>query len=182
MMKNIRRFKCVPSRFGPERKMTSKSEFRMTLMKLRLGLLSKDLAKRFDISESLCSRIFLTWLRACSVVLKPLVYIPDEETLIGSKPERFRKLPDLHSIIDCTELFIETQKDLYLQSSTWSDYKHHNTVKLLVACAPNSSMVYISPSYTGRISDKALTLDCGYLDMVPANSMIMADKGFTIAN
>jgi hypothetical protein len=174
--------KTNPQRFGPARKLSSKSEFLMTLMKLRLGLLSKDLAKRFDISETLCSRIVLACLRACSIALKCLVYMPDAETLISTKPERFRNLPDLNSIIDCTELFIETPKDLYQQSATWSDYKHHNTVKLLIVCAPNSSIVYVSPAYTGRMSDKALTLDCGFLDLVPADSMIMADKGFNITS
>ncbi|XP_052820235.1 uncharacterized protein LOC128246068 [Mya arenaria] len=178
--KNVRKFKL--SRFGPSRKLTSKSEFLMMLMKLRLGLLNKDLAKRFDISETLCSRIFFSWLRATSTALKSMVYIPEEESLIGSKPLRYRQLHDLHSIIDCTEIFIETPKDMYLQSATWSDYKHHNTLKILVSCAPNSSIVYVSPAYLGRISDKALTLDCGYLDMVPFNKMVMADKGFNISN
>jgi len=104
MMKNTRKFK-TNARFGPARKMSSKTEFLMMLMKLRLGLLNKDLAKRFDISETLCSRIFFSWLRASCEVLKSSVFMPDEESLIGSKPERFRKLPDLHSIIDCTEFF-----------------------------------------------------------------------------
>ena len=69
-----------------------------------------------------------------------------------------------------------------MQSATWSDYKHHNTVKILVACIPNSFICYVSPAYTGRISDKALTLDFGYLDMLPPYSMLMADKGFNIGN
>ena len=34
-------------------------------------------------------------------------------------------------IIDCTEIFIERPKSLINQASTWSDYKHHNTVKFL---------------------------------------------------
>ncbi|XP_052284007.1 uncharacterized protein LOC127880705 [Dreissena polymorpha] len=185
MAKNVRKLKSKLSarsgaKFGPERKMSSRTEFLMTLMKLRLGLLNKDLSKRFDISETLCSRIFLAWLRASFEVLKSMVYIPNEESLIASKPQRFRKFPDLHSIIDCTELFIETPKDPHLQSATWSNYKNHNTMKILVACAPNSAIVFVSPTYLGRISDKALTLDCGYLDMLPTNSMIMADKGFNI--
>ena len=54
----IRKFKKKAQRFGPERKLSSRCEFLLTLMKLRLGLLNKDLAKRFDISTSLCSRIF----------------------------------------------------------------------------------------------------------------------------
>ncbi|XP_052792215.1 uncharacterized protein LOC128226377 [Mya arenaria] len=179
MIKNVRKFKAK-SRYGPDRKLTSKCEFLLMLMKIRLGLLNADLAKRFNILECLVSRIFLAWLRASSLALKAMVYLPDEETLIATKPERFRKLSSLHSIIDCTELFIETPKDLYLQSATWSNYKHHNTLKLLVACSPNSSIIFISKAYLGRVSDKAITLDLNYLDLIPMHCMVMADKVFNI--
>lgn len=179
--KLTRTFTKAPKPFRPARKMTSRAEFLLTLMKIRLGILGKDLAKRFDISEGLCSKIFLAWLKACANVLGSFVFLPDEESMIGSTPNKFRNFPGLHSIIDCTEIFIETPKDLYLQSATWSDYKHHNTLKVLVACSANSSILYISQAYTCRISDKALTLDCGYLDCVPEHSTIMADKGFNIS-
>ena len=182
MTRGLRNLKKKPSTFGPSRKLPSKSEFLLMLMKLRLGLLNKDLAKRFQISCTLCSRIFFSWLRAASQALRHLVFIPDQEAILASKPDRYRSLPDLHSIIDCTEIFIETPKDLHLQGATWSDYKHHNTVKILIACTANSFICFVSPAYTGRISDKALTIDCGFLDRVPPYSMIMADKGFNIAS
>jgi hypothetical protein len=178
--KFVRNLKKPASRFGPQRKLTSRGEFLLMLMKLRLGLLNKDLANRFSISESLSSRIFLTWLRASGKVLGSMVNVLDQDTLIATKPVRYRNLPDLHSIIDCTEVFIETPKDLHLQASTWSNYKHHNTLKLLVACSPNSTIMYVSPAYPGRTTDKDLTVDCGYLDNVPPNMMLMADKGFNI--
>jgi len=57
-------------------------------MELRLGLLNMDLAKPFDISEALCSHIYLAWLHACITVLNVLVYVPDQDALIGSTPER----------------------------------------------------------------------------------------------
>jgi len=56
-----------------------------------------------------------------------------------------------------------------------------NTMKLLVACSPNSSIVYVSPAYTGKTSDKALTINVGYLDLVPVYQTIMADKGLDLA-
>jgi len=57
-----------------------------------------------------------------------------------------------------------------------------NTMKLLVACSPNSSIsVDVSPAYTGRTSDKALTINVGYLDLIPVYQTIMADKGSNIA-
>ncbi len=39
----------------------------------------------------------------------------------------------VYAIIDGSEVFLETPSDLAMQSSTWSQYKHHNTVKFLVA-------------------------------------------------
>ena len=45
---------------------------------------------------------------------------------------------DIHAILDGTVFFIETSKNIDLQRITWSDYKHHNTLKALVCIAPNS--------------------------------------------
>ena len=59
-------------------------------------------------------------------------------------------------------------------------YNHHNTLKFLIAVAPNSSITYISKAYTGRISDKDITLDTEYLDMLPPYTVLMCDKGFHI--
>ena len=69
---------------------------------------------------------------------------------------------------------------MQLQSATWGDYKHHNTIKLLVRVAPNSSTIYTSDCCTGRISDKGLTKESRFLDELPSNSSIMADKGFNL--
>lgn len=55
-------------------------------------------------------------------------------------------------------------------------------MKLLVECAPNSQIMFASEAYLGRISDKALTIDCGYLDVVPPDFMVKTDKGFNIAS
>lgn len=177
-----RKFTRSPKKFGPTSKIASIDEFLLTLMKLRLGLLNRDLADRFKISETVCSRIIKTWLAAMRMTLVNLVYWPMKEQIIASKPARFRRLPDLRIIIDCSELFIETPKDPALQCMTWSEYKHHNTVKFLVGVAPNSAITYISKCYCGRASDKAVTLNSGLLDKLEMYDMIQADKGFNIAS
>ena len=69
-----------------------------------------------------------------------------------------------------------------MQSSTWSQYKHHNTAKFLVACTPNGAISFISPVYVGSISDVQLTQCSGFLETLkdkPGIS-IKADRGFTI--
>jgi len=68
-----------------------------------------------------------------------------------------------YAIIDASEVFIETPSDLHMQSSTWSQYKHHNTVKCLVACTPNGTICFISPVYVGSISDVELTCQSSFL-------------------
>ena len=51
---------------------------------------------------------------------------------------------------------------------------------MLIPVAPNSSITYISPVYNGRASDKAVTIECGFLDMLEPYDLLQADKGFNI--
>ena len=89
-------------------------------------------------------------------------------------------MPDLNSILDATEFFIQTPKNPDLQKLTWSDYKHHNTVKVLVCVAPNSMIMFMSQTYGGSISDKEITNRSGFLDAIPPYTQIMYDKGFNL--
>jgi len=77
-------------------------------------------------------------------------------------------------------VFIETPKALDLQKMTWSEYKHHNTLKFLIGCTPNSSVSFLSKSYPGSISDQKIVNDSGFLDTVREYSYVMVDKGFNI--
>ncbi|XP_046336504.2 uncharacterized protein LOC124118438 [Haliotis rufescens] len=66
LLKSVRHF---AGRRGPKPRLRTCDEFLMTLMRLRLGLLTKDLAARFRVSAPLCSRIFFSWIRGMSTVL-----------------------------------------------------------------------------------------------------------------
>jgi len=177
---STRNFKVTPKRMGPKPKLDSIDEFLLTLLKLRLGLLTKDLCDRFNISEGLCTKIFHSWLRGMAEYFKNLIFMPDLGSILATSPKRYDKFKNLVGIIDCSEIFIETPKDLELQSVTWSDYKHHNTLKFLICVAPNSAITFISKAYTGRISDKKITVNSGFLDLLPQYSTLMADKGFNL--
>ena len=102
------------------------------------------------------------------------------QVILATTLDRFCQSKNLAGIIDCSDVFIETPKNLELQSATWSEYKHHNTIKFLVCVAPNSSIIYISEFYTGCISNKALTKESGFLDELPSYSSIRADNRFNI--
>ena len=109
--------------------------------------------------------------------------MPAVDQVFETLPSAFKeKFPKTYAIIDGSEVFIETPSDLHMQSSTWSQYKHHNTIKFLVACTPNGAICFISPVYVGSISDVELTRVGGFLTALedkPGVS-IMADRGFTI--
>ena len=90
--------------------------------------------------------------------------------------------PSTYVIIDRSEVFIDTPSDLFMQSSIWSQYKHQNAVKILVACTPNGAISFISSMFVGSITDVQLTSSFGFLETLkdkPGRS-IMADRGLTI--
>ena len=93
-----------------------------------------------------------------------------------------RKLQHTYAIIDGSEIFIETPSDLHMQSSTWSQYKHHNTTKFLVACTPNGAICFVSSLYVGSITDVELTRLSGFLDKLKDKPgiAIMPERGFTV--
>ena len=61
---------------------------------------------------------------------KAFVFIPGLEVILATNPDRFRQFKNLVFITDCSEVFTEIPKNLELQSATWSEYKHHNTIKI----------------------------------------------------
>ena len=60
-------------------------------------------------------------------------------------------------IIDCFEIFIERPIALLPRAQTWSNYKHHNTIKYLIGVTPHGSIGFISKGWGGRTSDIHLT-------------------------
>ena len=96
--------------------------------------------------------------------------------ILGTTPQRFREFKNLCGNLGCSEIFIETPKDLEMQRATWAEYKHHNTVKSLI-CSPN----FISKACTGRLDQKS-TLESGFLDHIPQFTTIMADLGFNLTD
>ena len=164
-------------------KLTPINQLLLVLMKLRLNLRNKDLAVRFCVGESTVSRYIITWVCFLYQHMKEIMWMPDSEQVFATLPPSFRdKYPSTFAIIDGSELFLQTPSDLFMQSSTWSSYKHHNTAKFLIGCTPNGCICFISPLYVGSISDVELTRVSGLIDQLKGRDgiSIMADRGFTI--
>ena len=112
-------------------------------MKLKLGLLNKDLAVLFDISTSTMSKIFRSLVPLIAAHLTNLIVWPDHGTIRRHLPQSFKKnFKDCVCIIDCSEIFIERPKNLTARAQTWSNYKHNNTSKYLIVIAPAGAISF----------------------------------------
>ena len=143
-------------RCNTPKKLSQRDEFFLTLMCLRLGLLNEDLAENFGVSPTLCSYIFTTWIKLLSKVLsKALVVWPLKESIREHWPEIFLKsgYGKCRVIIDWAEVFVERPKSLSAQAATWSEYKHHNTLKYLVGITPTGFISFLSSCYVVRARD-----------------------------
>ena len=153
----------------------------LTLMKLRLNLQYTDIGFRFHVSVGHVSDILNSSLPALARHLNFLIQWPSKREIVRHMPKVFREtFSNCNVVIDCTEVFIESPSDMTAGNYTWSNYKHHNTLKFLVACSPCGAVTFVSRAFGGRASDKVITKKSGFLDMLEHGSVVLADRGFLI--
>ncbi|PFX28408.1 hypothetical protein AWC38_SpisGene6876 [Stylophora pistillata] len=159
-------------------------EFIITLMKIKLNCPFQDLAYRFGISVSTVSRIFDRWIDVMSTRLQFLILWPQREELMKTMPLVFKQNfgNKVAVIIDCFEVYIERPSSLIARAMTWSNYKHHNTVKFLIGITPQGVIFFISKAWGGRVSDKHVTESSGVLRKLLPGDIVLADRGFDIAD
>ncbi|KAH6935508.1 hypothetical protein HPB50_006374 [Hyalomma asiaticum] len=144
------------------------------------GLLAQDLACRFGISPCTVSMIFHSWLDVLAENLRRFIVWPSRKSVKAHRPAAFKDplFDCVSGVIDCTEIFIQRPTAMTARSQTYSSYKHHNTIKVLVVISPTGAIRFISKAWGGRTSDKELTLNTGLLDKVEEGDIFLVDRGF----
>lgn len=61
----------------------------------------------------------------------------------------------------------------------WSEYKHSFTTKFLIIITPAGMINFVSNCWGGRTSDKCITINPRFLDLIEPHDSVMADKGFS---
>lgn len=179
---NIVFHRIVPFVNRKSQLLTRFEEFIMTIMKLKLNMPFEDLAYRFNVSVSTVSRTFQAWIIVMDCRLQPFIKWPEHEALWHTMPQCFQQSfgKKVTVIIDCFEIFIDRPSNLLARAQTFSSYKHHNTVKVLIGITPQGTISFVSKAWGGRTSDKFLTENCGIIDKLLPGDLVLADRGFTI--
>jgi hypothetical protein len=178
---NLTEKKFPGSSVGAQRSLQPIDEFCLFLTRLRVGLLERDLAFRFNISVPTVSDIIITWSNYMYIMLGSLPVWTSREVIKLHLPEAFRgRFENVRCIIDCTEVKCEKPQDLQKQSEFYSEYKAHNTYKGLVGISPNVWVTFVSNLYGGSISDREIVEKSHFIDLLEHPDVIMADRGFEI--
>lgn len=117
-----------------------------------------------------------------NIWLSQLVYWPEQDELWRTMPQCFEFSFGKNTtvIINCFEVSIKRPTNLLARAQTFSSYKHHNTVKVLIGITPQGTISFVSKAWGGRTSDTFLTGNCGILNKLVLGDLLMADRGFTI--
>uniref|UniRef100_A0A8C6THM2 DDE Tnp4 domain-containing protein n=1 Tax=Neogobius melanostomus TaxID=47308 RepID=A0A8C6THM2_9GOBI len=154
----------------------------LVLIKLKLNLHNFDIANRFKVSKTTVSDVLNRCIPIMADKLKFLIHWPEREDVLRTLPRVFKPwYKNARSIIDCTEIYIDRPGNLTARASTWSNYKHNNTLKYLVSITPVGAISFVSCAFGGRVSDKVVTQRSGYLDLLENGDLVLADRGFLIA-
>lgn len=105
---------------------------------------------------------------------------PSRDITKEDLPKVFKNFKNVRCSVDCTEFFCQTPRDYGQQGNAFSFYKHHTTMKALIAVTPKGAACFVSDLYEGSVSDVEIFEKCGILQHIEPGDVLLVDKGFTV--
>ncbi|XP_071104215.1 uncharacterized protein [Haliotis cracherodii] len=174
--------KISSSKPGKCRVLSIKDQLVLTLVRLRRNFPTKDLSYRYNISVGSVSCIITTWIQFLYmkfITLKDHIF-PSRHLIRKTLPSVFKSFKNIRVIVDCFEVFSERPSDYGEQGNMYSQYKTHNTLKVLLGISPTGAVTFLSDAYEGGISDRDIIRKSGFLEKINPGDLILADRGFNI--
>lgn len=161
--------------------LSSQNQFLLMLVKLRRYYPHFELARMFQVSDFTVQNIFVTWVNFCYFQWKEVDWWPNRDLVSHHCPTDFkRKFPTTRVIVDGTEVRVKRPSNPKAQSTSFSSYKHGNTMKVLVGVTPGGLTSFVSEAYGGSSSDRQLVERTTLTTLCDPKDSIMADKGFNV--
>lgn len=152
----------------------------LTLMKLRLGLSTADLAVRFGITKKLASVVIENVIMNMASKLKFLINLPSRKSASDRHEPCIVDQAKRTVMIECLEFGIEEPLTLSARNQTWNDSKKCYTIKVLLGAANRGLINFVSQCWGGSISNKELILHSGFFGEIEAGDVVISNKDFFI--
>lgn len=150
----------------------------LTLEKIKFNHTFIILGDEYGKSPSNANTIYRKTIPILAHYLKKFIFWPSQKSIKASLPLPFRaRYNNVQSIIHCFEIEIKKPSNPLYQALTWSEYKKCNTIKYLISSTPDGMINFISEGFGGR-TDATIVEKSQYLNVLPPNCKIMADRGF----
>ena len=113
-------------------------------MRLQRGFNIYTLSNFYSVSEFYIRKVFTTsimFLCHHFIDFKDLMF-PDRHAFQHLKSKLFKQFNNIRWAIDCTKLLCEGPQNYAQQGNVYSSYKHHTTMKRLIAVSPNGAACF----------------------------------------
>lgn len=110
-------------------KLPAENQILLVFKRLRLNLSVQFLNMQTKLALSTINVIFQNVVDVIYQNLKFLIHWPDRENICQTIPPVFKAdFPQLTSIIDCFEIFVERSTNLKARAQVYSNYMKHSTI------------------------------------------------------